>query len=44
MSQLKQSSREREFSPLLPFCSIQAFSGLDDATHVGEDNLLYSVY
>ena len=35
MSQFKESDRERKFSLIPHFCSIQAFSGLDDAHHFG---------
>lgn len=44
MSQFKdsQAEKEREFFLTGPFCSIQAFSGLDEAQPLGEGNLLYS--
>ena len=37
------AQEEREFVLSLPFCSIQALSGLDDATHVGEVRSLLSL-
>lgn len=41
MSQFK-TGREREFFLTQVFCSVQDFSGLDEARPLGEDNLLYS--
>ena len=39
MSQLLQSSRENEFSPFLPFSSMQSLSGLGVTTRIGKANL-----
>lgn len=42
MFQHLRSSRENEFSPFLPFSSIQSLSGLGVTTHIGKTNLVSS--
>jgi len=40
MPQVKQSGRKKVIPPSCTFSSIQAFNELDDALHIGKDNLL----